>query len=225
MTETNDGTRIVTERQPIRVLIVDDHLLMRDGLELLVSTFEDVIVVGTAEDGEQAVALCAQTQPDVVLMDIVMPVMDGPAATAQIRTRYPQIQVIALTSFVEEELIQRSIQAGAIGFLLKNASADQLSQAIRAAAGGQPTLDPAATQVLLRGATASAAPGRDLTERERQVLALLVEGKTNKAIAEELILSPGTVRVYVSNILAKLGVGNRTEAVALAIHHGLVNDQ
>ena len=145
MTETNDGTRIVTERQPIRVLIVDDHLLMRDGLELLVSTFEDVIVVGTAEDGEQAVALCAQTQPDVVLMDIVMPVMDGPAATVQIRTHYPQTQVIALTSFVEEELIQRSIQAGAIGFLLKNASAQQLSRAIRAAAQDQPTLDPAAS--------------------------------------------------------------------------------
>ena len=212
----------MSEQRPIRVMLVDDHLLMRDGLKLLLSTFDDIEVVGLAEDGEQAVALCGQLEPDVILMDLLMPNMDGPAATQRIRAAYPQVQVIALTSFVEEELVQRAIQAGAQGYLLKNVSADQLNRAIQDAYRGQPTLDPAATQALMHAAHQPHPLGHDLTERERDVLALLVEGKPNKEIAEALTLSPATVRVYVSNILGKLGANNRTEAVSLALQHNLV---
>jgi NarL family two-component system response regulator LiaR len=203
-------------------MLVDDHLLMRDGLKLLLSTFDDIEVVGLAEDGEQAVTLCGQLQPDVILMDLVMPNMDGPTATKRICAAYPQVQVIALTSFVEEELVQRAIQAGAQGYLLKNVSASQLKRAIQDAHRGQPTLDPAATQALVHAAHQPPPLGRDLTERERDVLALLVEGKPNKEIAAALTLSPATVRVYVSNILTKLGANNRTEAVALALQHKLI---
>ena len=212
----------MSEQQPIRVMLVDDHLLMRDGLKLLLSTFDGIEVVGMAEDGDQAVTLCGQLQPDVILMDLVMPKMDGPTATKRIRATHPQVQVIALTSFVDEELVQRALQAGALGYLLKNASADQLNRAIQDAHRGQPTLDPAATQVLMHAAHQPPPLGHDLTERERDVLALLVEGKPNKEIAEVLTLSPATVRVYVSNILAKLNASNRTEAVSLALQHKLV---
>ena len=214
----------MSEQQPIRVMLVDDHLLMRDGLRLLLSTFDNIEVVGLAEDGEQAVRLCSQLEPDVILMDLIMPTMDGPTATRRIRAAYPQVQVIALTSFVEEELIQQAIQAGAIGYLLKNVSADQLNQAIQDACRGQPTLDPAATRALMNVAHQPPPLGHDLTEREHDVLALLVEGKPNREIAETLILSPATVRVYVSNILAKLGANNRTEAASLALQHNLVAD-
>ena len=207
---------------PIRVMIVDDHLLVRDGLKLLLSTFDDLEVVALAEDGQDAVDLCPQVRPDVILMDIVMPKLEGPEATIEIRRSYPQVQVIALTSFMEEDLIQRAIGAGAIGYLLKNVSATQLAEAIRAAHQGRSTIDPAAVQVLVQAASQPPPPGHDLTNREREVLALLVEGKTNREIAEVLTLSTATVRVYVSNILSKLGASNRTEAATLAIQHNLV---
>ena len=198
-------------------------MLVRDGLKLLVSTFDKVTVIGTADDGQQAVEFCAQQQPDVILMDIMMPNMDGPTATAKIRAQYPQVQVIALTSFVDEDLIQEAIKAGAIGFLLKNASAEQLEAAIQAACDGRPTLDPVATRVLMKAADPSPSLGHDLTNREKEVLALLADGKTNKEIARQLTLSPGTVRVYVSNILTKLGANNRTEAASLAMQHQIIN--
>ena len=210
------------EQQLIRVMLVDDHLLVRDGLSLLLSTFDNVDVVGVAADGQEAINICKNVQPDVILMDIMMPNIDGPTATARIRTDHPQVQVIALTSFVDEELVQKAIQAGAIGYLLKNASADQLSEAIRAAVQGRGTFDPAVAQVLIKAAAQPPAPGFDLTPREKEVLALLVDGKRNKDIARELTLSMGTVRVYVSNILSKLEVTNRTEAVSLALQHKLV---
>jgi NarL family two-component system response regulator LiaR len=210
-------------RPTINIMIVDDHLLVRDGLELLVSTFDNIWVVGKAEDGAQAVTLAAELQPDVILMDIMMPEMDGPTATAQIRATQPQIQIVALTSFVDEELIKQAIKAGAIAYLLKNASAEQLIQAIEAASEGKPTLDPIATQVLMQNTYNPTRPGHDLTDRERTVLVLLVDGRTNKEIAEALTLSPGTVRVYVSNILTKLNATNRTEAAALARKYGLVD--
>ncbi len=212
----------MSQHQSIRVMIVDDHLLVRDGLKLLLSTFDDLEVVALAEDGEQAVALCHQVQPDVILMDLVMPNMDGPTATTRIRADFPQVQVIALTSFVEEALIQQAVQAGAIGYLLKNASAEQLAEAIQAAAQGRPTFDPAVAQVILQSANQPPPLGYDLTPREQDVLALLVDGKRNKDIAQQLNLSMGTVRVYVSNILGKLGANNRTEAVSLALQHKLV---
>lgn len=212
----------MNEEQPIRVMIVDDHLLVRDGLNLLLSTFDEIEVVGLATDGAEAIAVCAQASPDVILMDIVMPNMDGPTATAKLRQTYPHIKVIALTSFVDEEHIQRAIGAGAISYLLKNASTEQLTTAIQNAVQGRATFDPAVAQVLVEAATQSPAPGYDLTAREQEVLALLVDGKRNKEIAAELILSIGTVRVYISNILAKLGANNRTEAVSLALQHNLI---
>ena len=206
----------------IRVMIVDDHLLVRDGLRLLVSTFDDLQVVAVADDGEQAVTLCSQVQPDVILMDIVMPNMDGPTATARIREAYPRVQILALTSFVEEDLVQRAMGAGAIGYLLKRVSADELAGAIRAANEGRSTIDPAALQILVRSANQPPRLGYDLTDREREVLALLAYGQTNKEIAGELTLSPATVRVYVSHILSKLGASNRTEAAVLALQNNLV---
>lgn len=212
----------MNEQPPIRVMLVDDHLLVRDGLNLLLSTFDHIKVVGLAENGEQAIILCSRLQPDVILMDLVMPEMDGPTAIAHIRSEFSQVQIIALTSFVEEELVQQAVQAGAIGYLLKNASADQLVEAIHAASQGRPTLDPQATQALMNATTASPPVGYDLTNREREVLALLTDGNPNKEIARQLTLSPGTVRVYVSNILNKLGVTNRTEAAAVARQYRLV---
>ena len=209
--------------KPIRVMIADDHLLVRDGLNLLVSTFDDLEVVAVADDGEQAVRLCAEAHPDVILMDIVMPNMDGPTATACIRKDWPDVQVLALTSFVEEDLVQRAIGAGAIGYLLKKASADELADAIRAAHQGRSTLDLSAMQLLIKSPNRSLPLGHDLTEREQEVLALLARGLTNKEIAERLILSPATVRVYVSHILSKLGASNRTEAARLALDNNLVS--
>ena len=213
----------MTEPTPIRVMIVDDHMLVRDGLKLLLSTFDDLEVVALAEDGQGAMDLCPQVQPDVVLMDIVMPKVDGPTATQRIRESWPQVAVIALTSFLDEELVQGAIGAGATGYLLKNVSATQLAEAIRAAHQGRSTIDPAAVQVLVQSAGQPPPLGHDLTGREREVLALLVDGLTNRHIAERLTLSPATVRVYVSNILSKLGAKNRTEAASLALQHNLVS--
>lgn len=211
-----------TDAKPIRVMIVDDHLLVRDGLNLLVSTFNDLEVVAVADDGEQAVRLCAEAQPDVILMDIVMPNVDGPTATARIRASWPQVQILALTSFVEEDLVQQAIAAGAIGYVLKKVSAEELAEAIRAARQGRSTIDSDAIQLLIHSAHQRPPLRHDLTNREREVLALLAHGLMNKDIAEKLTLSPGTVRVYVSHILSKLGASNRTEAARLALENNLV---
>lgn len=208
--------------KPIRVMIVDDHLMVRDGLKVFLSIYDDIEVVGEAEDGEQALALCEQVEPDVVLMDILMPDMDGPTTTELIRSANPDIQVIALTSFAEQGLVQRALQSGAISYLLKDVHSDKLAQAIREAHQGRGTIDTAAAQVLVQAAQGSSGPGYNLTERERQVLELMIKGKTNQEIAERLTLSVGTVRFHVSNILSKLGVSNRTEAVSLALQLKLV---
>ena len=165
---------------------------------------------------------CAELQPDVVLMDLEMPVMDGVAATRVITERFPRIRVIVLTSFRDEGLVQRALQAGAIGYLLKNVSADDLATAIRAAHAGRPTLAPEATQALVQAAARPPVPGHDLTPREREVLALMVQGLSNTAIAARLVVSPSTAKAHVSSILSKLGVTSRTEAVALAMQHHLV---
>jgi NarL family two-component system response regulator LiaR len=217
-TVPDERKQVMTE-EIIKVMIVDDHLLVRDGIELLLSTFDDIEVAAVVESGENALAFCQQEQPDVILMDMLMPDQDGPEAIDQILKSYPEIKVIALTSFVEEDLVVRAIQAGAIGYLLKNVSADKLAEAIRAAMQGQSTIEATAAQVLLQASKKSAQVGDDLTERERQVLALIAEGMTNKEIAQQLSLSHGTVRVYVSQVLAKLEVGNRTEAARMALEH------
>jgi NarL family two-component system response regulator LiaR len=212
----------MSETKPIRVLLVDDHAVVRSGLAAFLLAFDDLELVGEAGSGEEAVRLCEQLQPDVVLMDLVMPGMDGAAATRAIRERCPQIQVIALTSFKEKELVQGALEAGAIGYLLKNVSADELADAIQAVHAGRPTLAPEAAQALIQTTTQPPGPGYNLTEREREVLALMVEGLSNPEIAERLIVGRSTVKFHVSNILSKLGVTSRTEAVSLALQHHLV---
>jgi NarL family two-component system response regulator LiaR len=203
-------------------MLVDDHAMVRRGLATFLMVYDDLELVGEAADGKTALRLCGQATPDVVLMDMVMPGMDGVTATRAMRQHYPGVQVIALTSFKEEELVQNALQAGAIGYLLKDVSADELAQAIRAAHAGRVTLSPEAAQALAYAATHTLPPGHDLTERERDVLALLVEGLSNTQIADRLVVSPSTIKSHVSHILAKLGVASRTEAAALAIRHRLV---
>lgn len=210
--------------KPIRVMIVDDHLLLREGVQLLLSTYAALKVVALASDGEQAIALCRTAKPHVILMDLVMPRMDGPTAIARIRTAFPVVQILALTSFVDDILIMRALEAGAIGYVLKTISAAELVAAIQAAHQGRATIDAAAAQVVVQRATRPDAPGHNLTRRERDVLRLLVAGKTNTAIAQHLALGQGTVRIYVSHILTKLGARNRTEAAALARQYHLVPD-
>jgi NarL family two-component system response regulator LiaR len=211
----SDGTSI-------RVMLVDDHAVVRSGLSAFLLAYEDLEMVGEADSGEQAVHLCEQIRPDVVLMDLVMPGMDGAAATRAVRERVPQAQVIALTSFKEQELVQGALEAGAIGYLLKNVLADELANAIRAAHVGRPTLAPEAAQVLIQAARQPSHPGYDLTEREREVLRLMVAGLRNLEIADRLFVSHSTVKCHVSNILSKLGVSSRTEAVTMAMQHRLL---
>lgn len=207
---------------PIRVLVVDDHKVVRGGLKAFLLSFDDLELVGEAKNGEEALRLCAHVRPDVILMDLVMPEMDGPTATRAIRDAYPDTQVIALTSFPEEELVEQALQAGAISYLLKTVEPDELADAIRAADRGQTTLAPEAAQALIQAHTRPPQPGHDLTERERDVLSLLVKGLTNQEIAQRLSVSANTAKFHVSNVLTKLGAASRTEAVALALEHRLV---
>ena len=215
----------MSESKPIRVMVVDEHAVVRSGLSAFLMVFEDLELVGEAAGGEEAVRMCEKVHPDVVLMDLVMPGMDGAEATRIIRERCPDIQVIALTSFKEQDLVERVLQAGAIGYLLKNVTANELADAIRAAHGGRPTLAPEAAQVLIDAATHATGRtlGSDLTAREREVLALMIEGLSNPEIADRLIVSRSTVKFHVSSILAQLEAGSRTEAVALAMQHHLLN--
>lgn len=211
-----------TMLQPIRILLVDDHTMVRRGLATFLAVFDDLILAGEAENGEEAIQRCAELLPDVVLMDMVMPGMDGVSATLAIRQQFPQVQVLALTSFKEGGLIQKALESGAIGYLLKNVCSDDLAQAIRAAHVGRTTLSPDVAQVIVHDAGQPHSPGFDLTERERTVLALMTEGLNNTQIAGKLTVSPSTIKSHVSNILSKLGVASRTEAVTLALRQGLV---
>jgi NarL family two-component system response regulator LiaR len=208
--------------RPIRILLTDDHMVVRSGLSTVLAVYDDMEMVGQAGDGEEAIRLCEKLQPDVVLMDLLMPRMDGVTATRIIKERWPGIQVIALTSFKEKEYVEGALKAGAGGYLLKNVSAEELVNAVRRAVAGQPSLSPEAAQVLIQRVNEPSPPGRDMTEREREILALMVEGLSNNEIAERLIVSPSTAKFHVSNILSKLGVASRTEAVALAVKHHLV---
>jgi two-component system, NarL family, response regulator LiaR len=213
----------MNEQTPIRILLVDDHDMVRSGLAVFLLAYDDFILVGEAVNGQDALEKCAELQPDVVLMDLMMPVMDGITAIRLIRERFQEIQVIALTSFSEEKLVETSLEAGAIGYLFKNVSVAELAAAIRAARAGLPTLAPEATRVLIRKATQPFTLGQDLTVREQEVLKLLVEGCSNPEVAERLSVSLSTVKTHVSHILEKLGVNSRLEAVTLAIRHKLVS--
>jgi NarL family two-component system response regulator LiaR len=220
---TDRGIQMNLHPNLIRVLVVDDHSMVRRGLSLFLKAFMDMEYVGEAGSGEEAIDLCSKLQPDVVLMDMAMPGMDGATATRIIHKEYPRIRVIALTSFKEGDLIQNALQAGAIGYLLKNISSEELVQAIRAAYLGRSILAPEAAQALVQIANQKTVPGKDLTKRERDVLALMVEGLNNPQIAEKLFVSPSTIKSHVSNILFKLGVTSRSEAVALSIRKRIVS--
>ncbi len=208
---------------PIRVLIVDDHDMVRSGLEVFLETCDDLELIAEASSGEEAVHLCTELQPDVVLMDLVMPGMDGVAATRAILKSCPNTKIIALTSFQEKELVHEALQAGAISYLLTNVSIDELAKAIRAAHSGKSVLAPEATQALIEAVTRPPGIGFDLTDREHEVLHLMSEGLSNREIADRLMISHSTVKNHVSNIFSKLAVTSRTEAVALAVQHNLVN--
>ena len=206
----------------MRVAIVDDHEMVRSGLATFLRVVNDLELVGEAGSGEEAVRLCERLQPDVVLMDMVLPGMDGVAATRAVCERCPRTRVIVLTSFPEEDLVQRALEAGATGYLLKNVGADHLAQAIRAARAGRATLAPEAAQVLISRAKQGPSPGQELSPREREVLALMVQGLSNPDIADRLVVGRSTVKFHVSSILGKLGATSRTEAVAVAVQHHLV---
>ena len=219
----------MAEDAPIRVLLVDDHGVVRRGLEAYLDLVDDIEMVGEAGNGREALARVAEMDaagrpPDVVLMDLLMPEMDGIAATAAIKERWPDIEVVALTSFIEEDKIHGALQAGATGYLMKDAAATEVAAAIRAAHHGEMHLDPA---VVRRLAESLRAPTREkpiepLTEREREVLGLVAQGKANKEIARQLEISERTVRTHVSSILGKLGLVSRTQAALYAVREGLV---
>jgi NarL family two-component system response regulator LiaR len=213
---------MMAETEQIRVMTVDDHEILRGGIRFLLLAFDDIELVGEAHSGEEALDLCDQVRPDVVLMDMMMPGMDGVETTKVLREQYPHVQVLALTSFHKGDLVQGVMQAGAVGYLLKGVSIDKLAEAIRAAYAGQPTLAPEAVQALVEGAGSPPKLGGDLSDRERDVLALLVQGLSNAEIADHLVVSTAAAKYHVSSILSKLGASNRTEAVAVALQHDLV---
>ena len=230
--------------QPIRVILADDHPVVRRGLAAIVDVEDDIQVVGEADNGQEALALVHAKKPDVVLMDLQMPVMDGVEATRRIRAETPQAKVIILTTFADDDYIYEGVAAGARGYLLKDAPPDQLIEAIRAAYRGESLLDPeVAARILDRfsslmsqspaaddslaeteGASTELAHAPSLTPREMEVLALVAQGARNKDIAQDLVISERTVKIHVGNILGKLHVSNRTEAVAVAIKLGLLAD-
>ncbi len=207
---------------PIRILVVDDHMVVRSGLSTILKINKDFQLVGEASDGIEAVQMAALYQPDVILMDLIMPGGDGITATREIHQKYPRIRIIALTSFSEQNLIQGALQAGATSYLQKNVTAAELANAIRSGHAGRTTLSPEALSILAHAGASRNGSGNELTERERDVLRLLVDGLNNQQIAEKLVISLGTVKFHISNIFQKLAVNNRVEAVKIAIEQKLV---
>jgi len=208
--------------QTIQVMLVDDHNVVRSGLATFLRAYDDLELVGEAKNGLEALNLCRKKKPDVILMDLMMPEMDGIAATRAILADYPDIKIIAMTSFEEEELVQGVLAAGAISYLLKNVSSDELAAAIRAAFLGRSTLSPEAATALIHATRPTKQPSFDLTEREREVLNLVVQGHSNQQIADAMVISVATVKAHISSILSKLQVSSRAEAIAYAIKHKIV---
>jgi NarL family two-component system response regulator LiaR len=208
--------------QVIQVMLVDDHNVVRSGLATFLRAYDDLELTGEARNGLEAVNLCRKKKPDVILMDLMMPEMDGIAATRAILADYPEIRIIAMTSFEDEQLVQGVLAAGAISYLLKNVSSDELAAAIRAAFLGRSTLSPEAAKALIQATRPTKQPSFDLTEREREVLNLVVQGHSNQQIADALVISVATVKAHISSILSKLQVSSRSEAIAYAIKHKIV---
>jgi len=206
----------------IRILLVDDHSVVRQGLRMFLALEPELEVVGEAANGAEGIEQVRKLQPDIVLMDLVMPVMDGIAAIQQLRKEFPNVEIIALTSVLEDEKVISAVRAGAIGYLLKDTQADELCKAIKAAANGQVQLSPQAATRLVREIKAPDSPEK-LTEREMDVLRLLALGRSNKEIANELVIGEKTVKTHVSNILMKLGLSSRTQAALHAVRIGLVS--
>jgi NarL family two-component system response regulator LiaR len=213
---------MMSATQPIRILIVDDHAMVRSGLKNFLYAYDWVAPVGEAANGAEAVAFCSAQEVDVVLMDMIMPEMDGTEATRRILALDKAIKIIVLTSFHEQDQVEQALKAGATSYLLKNVSAEELAQAIRAAYAGRSTLAPEATQALINATRHKPGLGSDLTERERQVLALLVKGRSNADISVQLNISTATVKYHLSNIFMKLGAKSRVEVVTTALEHRLV---
>jgi NarL family two-component system response regulator LiaR len=216
----------VTDPAPIRVLIVDDHAVVRMGLKMFFDLQSDIEVVGEAADGSEGVAMARRLEPDVVLMDLLMPNMDGVTAIGRIMAERPETEIVTMTSFIEEEKVTSALEAGASGYVLKDAEAEEVAAAVRAAFAGEVHLDPAVARLLAQRMRAKNAPqdelAEPLTEREKDVLRLLGQGMSNKDIGTELFITERTARTYVSNILGKLGLASRTQAALYAVEHKLV---
>lgn len=213
----------MSDSKPIRIIIVDDHDVVRQGLAVLIESFGDLTLVGQASNGEDGIRLCLEQQPDILLTDLSMPGINGVAVIETVRKQCPDTQIVALTNFKEEDMVYAALQAGATSYLLKNVTVDELANALRSAYHGRSTLAQEAAQVLVKMTTRPPSLGFDLTEREREVLALITQGMNNREIADRLTISRSTVKNHVSNIFSKLNVSNRAEAVALAVQNHLVN--
>jgi NarL family two-component system response regulator LiaR len=213
----------MNETNTIKVLIVDDHPVVRTGLTTMLYPFDDIDLIGEAGSGPEALERCQENIPDVILMDIVMPDMDGLATARAVLARHPTVKIIMLTTFPEPDLVEKAMDSGATGYMVKNTPIDALADAIRAAHAGHSSFAPEVTQAMLRTRTRGPKPGHDLSEREREVLALVVEGLTNREIAGRLSISPATVRHHVSSCISKLGAANRAQAAALAVEHQLTS--
>lgn len=207
---------------PIRVIAVDDHEVIRGGIKFALLTVEDIELVGEARDGEEALLLCEQLQPDIVLMDLMMPGIDGVTAIQSIHEQFPQTQILVLTSYHDEVLVPRAMHAGATGYLLKGVSNQKLIEAIHAAHAGQPTIAKEAVADLVEAAVPSDKADIELSERESEVLTLLAQGLSNKEIAEQLFFSVSTVKYHVRVLFSKLGANSRAEVIALAWEHNLI---
>ena len=212
----------MNDAQNIRVMLVDDHNVVRSGLATFLRAYEDLELVAEARNGLEAIRYCREKQPDVILMDLMMPEMDGIQATRAILAEHPATKIIAMTSFEDQELVQGVLAAGAISYLIKNVTSDELAKAIRDAVSGRSTLSPEAARVLIEATRPTKQPLFDLTEREQEVLNLVVQGRSNQQIAEALVISITTVKAHISNILSKLQVSSRAEAIAYAVKNKLV---
>ena len=217
----------VTDDAPIRVLIVDDHAVVRTGLKVFLDLQPDMEVVGEAADGSEGVAMARRLEPDVVLMDLLMPNMDGVTAIGRIKAERPETEIVTMTSFIEEEKVTSALEAGASGYVLKDAEAEEVATAVRAAHAGEVHLDPAVARLLAQRMRDRKSPkdelAEPLTEREKDVLRLLGQGMSNKDIGSTLFITERTARTYVSNILGKLGLASRTQAALYAVEHKLVD--